>query len=77
MKFKALIRGKLDFLKTLGWNIFAPNFYKHLLMRYTELRDALDARDEEYDAEINLAYEEIRTLKTENEMLRQLVARHE
>ena len=77
MKFKAFIRGKLDFIKTLGWNIFAQNLYKHLLMRYTELRDALDARDEEYDAEINLAYEEIRALKTENEMLRQLVARHE
>lgn len=60
---------KIDYLKTLGWNLFAPNLYKHLVQRYSELMDALDERDEEYDTDINLADEENRRLKAENQKL--------
>lgn len=44
---------KIDLVKTALWNTFAPNYYKLLEKRYVEMRDALDARDEEYEADLN------------------------
>lgn len=66
---RAKTTAKIDYLKTLGWNLFAPNLYKHLVQRYSELMGALDERDEEYDTDINLADEENRRLKAENQKL--------
>ena len=65
-KFSDFIRSKIDYLKTLLWNLFAPNMYKLLYQRYMELRDALDERDEEYEADITLADEKNRALTAEN-----------
>ena len=65
-KFSDFIRSKIDYLKTLLWNLFAPNMYKLLYQRYMELRDALDERDEEYETDITLADEKSRALTAEN-----------
>ena len=65
-KFSDFIRSKIDYLKTLLWNLFAPNMYKLLYQRYMELRDALDERDEEYETDITLADEKNRELTAEN-----------
>ena len=65
-KFSDFIRSKIDYLKTLLWNLFAPNMYKLLYQRYMELRDALDERDEEYEIDITLADEKNRALTAEN-----------
>ena len=69
-KFSDFIRSKIDYLKTLLWNLFAPNMYKLLYQRYMELRDALDERDEEYETDIMLADEKNRALTAENLELR-------
>lgn len=69
-KFSDFIRSKIDYLKTLLWNLFAPNMYKLLYQRYMELRDALDERDEEYEIDITLADEKNRALTAENLELR-------
>lgn len=69
-KFSDFIRSKIDYLKTLLWNLFAPNMYKLLYQRYMELRDALDERDEEYETDITLADEKNRALMAENLELR-------
>ena len=69
-KFSDFIRSKIDYLKTLLWNLFAPNMYKLLYQRYMELRDALDERDEEYETDITRADEKNRALTAENLELR-------
>lgn len=69
-KFSDFIRSKIDYFKTLLWNLFAPNMYKLLYQRYMELRDALDERDEEYETDITLADEKNRALTAENLELR-------
>lgn len=69
-KFSDFMRSKIDYLKTLLWNLFAPNMYKLLYQRYMELRDALDERDEEYETDITLADEKNRALMAENLELR-------
>ena len=69
-KFSDFMRSKIDYLKTLLWNLFAPNMDKLLYQRYMELRDALDERDEEYETDITLADEKSRALTAENLELR-------
>lgn len=72
-KFSDFIRSEIDYLKTLLWNLFAPNVYKLLYQRYIEMRDALDERDEEYETDITLADEKNRALMAENERLRAFI----
>lgn len=72
-KFSDFMRSKIDYLKTVLWNLFAPNMYKLLYQRYIEMRDALDERDEEYETDITLADEKNRALMAENERLRAFI----
>ena len=67
---KKWIDSKVDLIKTALFNLFAPNLCKLLYTRYTELRDRMDALDEEYSEDISAAHDEIKNLTSENLSLR-------
>ena len=69
-KLRDKIAAKADLVKTILFNIFAPNLTKHITRRYWEMYDALQDRDEEYETDVNDAWERIHELEAELEQLK-------
>ena len=69
-KLRDKIAAKADLVKTILFNIFAPNLTKHITRRYWEMYDALRDRDEEYETDVNDAWERIHELEAELEQLK-------
>ena len=69
-KLKEKATAKVDLVKSILFNIFAPNLTKHITKRYWEMYDALQDRDEEYETDVNDAWERIHELETELEQLK-------
>lgn len=70
MTLRNKIDAAVDATKTILFNIFAPNLTKHILERYWSLYDALRERDEEYETDVNDAWERIGELEAENAKLK-------
>ncbi len=69
-KLRDKIAAKVDLVKTILFNIFAPNLTKHITRRYWEMYDALQDRDEEYETDVNDAWERIDRLEAELKQLK-------
>lgn len=69
-KLRDKIEAKIDLIKTILFNVFAPNLAKHITRRYWEMYDALQERDEEYELDMNDAWERIHALESELEQLK-------
>ena len=69
-KLKDGVAAKVDLIKTILFNTFAPNLTKHITRRYWEMYDALRDRDEEYETDLNDAWERIRELEAELKQLK-------
>lgn len=69
-KLRDKIAANIDLAKTVLFNIFAPNLTKHITRRYWEMYDALQDRDEEYETDVNDAWERIHELEAELEQLK-------
>lgn len=69
-KLRDKIAAKIDLAKTVLFNVFAPNLTKHITRRYWEMYDALQDRDEEYETDVNDAWERIHELEAELEQLK-------
>lgn len=69
-KLRDKISARVDLVKTILFNIFAPSLTKHITRRYWEMYDALQDRDEEYELDVNDAWERIHQLEAELEQLK-------
>ena len=53
----------LDGIKTIAWHLFAPNYCKMLEDRVIDLQSAMDARDIEYENDMDEANARIQELE--------------